>query len=67
MTDVSFTICETCREPLDASDPEAVRAVELVPLGTCGDEADNNDVGEGLGVLFHASCFPEGHPGYRRK
>jgi hypothetical protein len=63
MTDQSFTVCQACREPLDPDAPDAIKAVEVVPVPGFGAAHDTAD---GIGVLFHADCFPEGHPGYRR-
>lgn len=59
-------ICETCREQVrPASDSSIVYAVELVALRSMG--YGQSDVGEGLGVFFHASCYPVGSDRYRRK
>jgi hypothetical protein len=56
-------VCPTCGQAIEPEDPDAVEAVEIVPVPGFG---ALDDTAEGLGVLFHAACFPEGDPRYRR-
>jgi hypothetical protein len=58
-----MTICPTCRQPAEPDDPDVVEAVEIVPVAGFGAEGDT---AEGLRAFFHAACFPERDPRYRR-
>jgi hypothetical protein len=62
MSNESITICEGCRREMDPHAPDTVKAVELVPTPTFGDP---HGMVEGLGVLFHESCWV-GSPRYKR-
>ncbi len=53
--------CGLVIEPDEAR--ELIEAVEIVPVPGFGAEGDE---AEGIGALFHADCFVEGDPGYRR-
>ena len=63
MSELPHTLCERCRQPLDANDPEAVKAYELVTIHAMGSPVERLD---GLQVVFHATCFPVHNPNYRR-
>jgi hypothetical protein len=56
-------ICEWCREQLNPPDSSVVFAVQLIRAETFG----GVDFIEGLGVFFHAGCYPNGSPNYREK
>lgn len=58
----TYYVCEGCREPVSPGDTDVVRAVELVPVQSFGGAPEMLD---GLAVLFHRSCFPDGSPAYR--
>jgi hypothetical protein len=58
-------VCESCREQVDPKDPTIVHAFEVVQVGGFGQPG--GEEGEGMGVLFHESCFDEEDPRYRRK
>jgi hypothetical protein len=57
-------LCETCRQEIDVNDPGTVHAVQLVEARGFG---QTSDLIEGQGALFHAECFDENDPRYRRK
>lgn len=56
--------CERCREPIDPEAPDTVAAVEMTRIVTMGPTIEYV---EGMGVLFHEGCYPEGSPRNRRK
>jgi hypothetical protein len=53
------TICPTCGDVIEPDELDVVEAVEIVAVP--GFDAPS-DTAEGMGVVFHPSCFPEGHP-----
>jgi hypothetical protein len=63
VSDQPRTLCESCREPINPDAPGVVRAVEQKDLTGFGQA---RDMGDGMGVLFHEDCFPDGDPRYRR-
>lgn len=63
MSDQLLRVCEGCREVIGPGDPDVVNAHELVKTEAMGPRVE---MLPGLRVVFHAGCFPEGHPGYRR-
>jgi hypothetical protein len=62
--DETFHICQACRERVEPDAVDVVRAVELVPVRAMGEPKQWL---EGMGVLFHRACFPQGSPYYRLK
>ena len=63
MSDRPRTICPTCGEAIEPDESDVVEAVEIVPVQGSGAPSD---IAEGMRVVFHPSCFPKGHSGYRR-
>jgi|Tabmets5t2r1_1033131.scaffolds.fasta_scaffold601375_1 hypothetical protein len=57
------TLCPACGEAIEPNEPDVVEAVKLEPAPGFGAPGD---VAEGMNVVFHESCFPEGDPNYRR-
>src|SRR5438477_4885 len=58
-------ICERCREQVrPATESGVIYAVEMHRADAMG---PTTEYLEGLGVFFHASCFPAGSARYRRK
>jgi hypothetical protein len=64
VTDEPYNICEGCRERIDPDAPNTVAAVEMVRTEAMGPTVEYL---EGMRVLFHEGCYPEGSPNYRRK
>lgn len=64
MDDETFHICETCRERIDPTAPDSVRAAEMHKAETFGPTVEWI---EALGVFFHERCYPTGSQRYRRK
>jgi hypothetical protein len=56
-------ICEGCSQQLNPPDSSVVFAVQLLRSETF----DGVEFIEGLGVFFHAGCYPNGSPDYREK
>jgi hypothetical protein len=63
MSDRSRTLCPTCGEAIEPDEPDVVEAVKLEPAPAFG---ASGDVVEGMKFVFHADCFPEDAPNYRR-
>jgi hypothetical protein len=63
MSDDVHYICEMCRDPINPDTPDTVHAVEVKRL----DAMTTTHYVDGLAVLFHEDCYPEGAPNYRRK
>jgi hypothetical protein len=61
----TFTTCPACGQRIDPDDPANLKAVEMVPTGTFGTPADNNDRSEGMGAVFHPSCFNQHDPNWK--
>ena len=57
-------VCPGCGKRISPDDPDAIRAVEVVPVPGMGDAA--GEVAEGMDALFHPECFGGGVPGFRR-
>jgi hypothetical protein len=49
-------ICETCREWVEPSDPNVMRAFEMKEVRTFG----GGEMVQGLASYFHRDCFPGG-------
>jgi len=64
MSDRPFHRCEGCVKRIDPEAPDTVAAVEMVRTVAMGPTIE---CVEGMGVLFHEYCYPEGSPDYRRK
>jgi hypothetical protein len=61
----AFTTCPGCGRRIDPDDPANLKAVEMMATGTFGDPADNNDLSEGMGAVFHPSCFNPRDPNWK--
>ncbi|MBD0281675.1 MAG: hypothetical protein ICV69_05710 [Thermoleophilaceae bacterium] len=64
MSERPRTTCPTCGEAIDPDESDVVEAVEVAPVPGFGAPGDTAD---GMSVVFHESCFPEGDPRYRRR
>jgi hypothetical protein len=62
MSDGVFYVCEWCGREIDPEAPDTVKAVERQRIVTMGPTVEIID---GMGVLFHADCYPGGRD-YRR-
>jgi hypothetical protein len=52
-----FYVCDVCREIVDPSDPNVVRAYEIHDVRTFG----GREMIEGLASYFHRGHYPGGH------
>ncbi|HET6817950.1 MAG TPA: hypothetical protein VFH66_12060 [Mycobacteriales bacterium] len=50
-----FCICQVCRERVDVSDPEVVRARHRIVAQSSG----STEIVDGPGVHFHGRCYSE--------
>jgi hypothetical protein len=57
----TFCICELCREKVDPTDPNVVRAVEMIEIVTMGPTYNRVP---GLTVHFHRGHYPTDSPDY---
>lgn len=55
--------CLICGQTVDSDDSGTVTAYEQVSVPTFGQSHDRAD---GFKYDFHAACFPDGSPGWRR-
>jgi hypothetical protein len=63
VSDRPRTSCPTCGEAIEPDETDVIEAVEIRSVGGFGAPADT---AEGMRVVFHPACFPQGDPSYRR-
>jgi hypothetical protein len=63
MSERPLTKCPVCGELIEPDETDVIEAVRIKPAPGFGAPADT---AEGLRDVFHASCFPESDPRYRR-
>lgn len=61
--DDAYYVCERCGNPIEPDAADTVRAVRMVRTVAMEPTIEYT---EGLPVLFHAGCYPDGSPDYRR-
>ena len=64
MSERTGTTCPTCGAVIQPDETGMIEAVEIVPAPGFG--AGAHDTAEGMHALFHAGCFPDGDPRWRR-